>query len=280
MSRKYTFGFALLVATATTLPAYAQPSQLPTPQSMASDFPVCTKKASDADQEIAKQKFIAARQDYEEANYDSAIRRFKGTYELDCSKPELLLIISSAFEKKGDKPSALAALEVYTQRAPKDAPDMPTTLTKIENMKKQLAATPPPTKEPPPSAPPKEKEEEQEHTIWPWLVVAAGGAGIAGGIVAIAIAPDLPLDCDQDKTSCTRRPDESDSDYEERQSQAGKHVWQPIWGGVAIGAGALLVVGGLVWHFLEPTGPKTSSRRQLAPSVAPGFAGLSYGGTF
>lgn len=279
MSRKYTFGFALLVATATTLPAYAQPSQLPTPQSMASDFPVCTKKASDADQEIAKQKFIAARQDYEEANYDSAIRRFKGTYELDCSKPELLLIISSAFEKKGDKPSALAALEVYTQRAPKDAPDMPTTLTKIENMKKQLAATPPPTKEPPPSAPPKE-EVVQEHTIWPWITVGVGVAVVAAGVVVHLTAPNYPPDCNRDTLQCTRKLGEPEADYDGRRDKAGDVHGQHITGTALLIGGGVLVVGGLVWHFLEPTGPKTSSRRQLAPSVAPGFAGLSYGGTF
>ena len=37
--------------------------------------------------------------------------------------------------------------------------------------------------------------------------------------------------------------------------------------------------GGLLWHFLEPTGPKEKSAR-IAPAVGPGFAGLSLTGKF
>jgi hypothetical protein len=287
MSRRHIIGFGLLFTVATAVPAYAQPAQLPTPQTMQSDFPACTKKASDADQELAKQKFIAARQDSEEGNYDTAIKRFKVAYDLDCSKPELLLIISSAFEKKGDKQAALAALEVYTQRAPKDSPDMPTTLTKIDNLKKQIAAAPPPTASS--SATP--KEEVQEHSVLPWVVVGLGGAAIITGIVLHLTAP-YPDGCNPDEGTtgkCVRTASdppappagEKDTLIEQRGADAGNAHGRRVAGTITILAGAGLVVGGLAWHFLEPTGPKTTTGiRRLSPTIAPGFGGLSYGGTF
>ncbi|MDF2697318.1 MAG: hypothetical protein K0S65_5701, partial [Labilithrix sp.] len=83
-----------------------------------------------------------------------------------------------------------------------------------------------------------------------------------------------------DKKSCTPRPGESTEEAAKRQDEAGKSVDQPKWGTVvAIGGGAL-IAGGLLWHFLEPTGPKESTKTKLRPSVAPGYAGLALGGTF
>jgi hypothetical protein len=288
MSRRHIIGFGLLLTAATAVPAYAQPAQLPTPQTMQTDFPACTKKATDADQELAKQKFIAARQDSEEGNYDTAIKRFKVAYDLDCSKPELLLIISSVFEKKGDKQAALAALEVYTQRAPKDSPDMPTTLTKIENLKKQLAAAPPPTASS--SAPP--KEEVQEHSVAPWIVVGIGGAALITGIV-LHLTASYPAGCMPDaepEPKCTRQPKDPpstdpdpnvDSVVVARGKEAGQIHGRKVAGTISILAGSGLIVGGLIWHFIEPTGPKTTTGiRRLTPTIAPGFGGLSYGGTF
>lgn len=46
--------------------------------------------------------------------------------------------------------------------------------------------------------------------------------------------------------------------------------------------GAVLVAGGLLWHFLEPTGPvaKGALSPKLTPNVTPGYAGMSFGCTF
>ncbi len=46
-----------------------------------------------------------------------------------------------------------------------------------------------------------------------------------------------------------------------------------IVGGVGIAA----VAGGLIWHFLEPTGEKTAG---LVPQLGPGYAGMALSGTF
>jgi hypothetical protein len=37
------------------------------------------------------------------------------------------------------------------------------------------------------------------------------------------------------------------------------------------------VIGGLIWHFVEPTG---SNKSALTPVVAPGYAGLAFGSQF
>jgi hypothetical protein len=50
-----------------------------------------------------------------------------------------------------------------------------------------------------------------------------------------------------------------------------------------IGVGAAAVVGGLVWHFVEPTGPADTSQKAkltVRPDSRPGYQGLSVVGTF
>ena len=152
----------------------------------------------------------------------------------------------------------------------------------IESLKKQIAAQPPP---PPPvaAAPVAPPPEVREHTIPPWIVVGAGGIAMIVGVVVIATAPDAPQGCVASSETCTRKPGEDESAFAKRQEEAGRAKNQPVYGGITVGGGAVLVVGGLLWHFLEPTGPveKTAQRKpKLTPQVAPGFAGMSLGGSF
>lgn len=288
--RKQVLGLALLIAAATSVPALAFGQQQPQP------YPQCTKTVSTSESDLAHQKYIAGKQDYDEGNYDSAIRRFRDAYNLDCTKHELLIIISAAYEKRGDlagKKEALNALETYVARAP-SAPDVGTYQAKIENLKKQIAAAPAPTPTPTATSTPPPSGEVQEHTVGPWIVVGVGAAAVITGIVIIATTPELPAQCDADKKTCTPLPGESPDQFKSRQEQAGNSKDQPVVGGIIAGAGGVLVLGGLVWHFLEPTGPKESAAigkksvgalppkptTKVAPAVAPGFAGLAVGGTF
>ncbi len=265
--RKHIIGLGLLLAMATSVPAFAQPAV------KTQGYPSCTKTVTPGDSELAHQKYIAGKQDYDEGNYDSAVRRFRDAYTLDCTKHELLIIISAAYERKGDKNEALNALETYVERSP-SAPDVGTYQAKIENLKKQIAATPPP------AAPPPSSSEAQGHTVYPWLLVGAGVVALGVGIAVIATAPGLPPECDADTKTCRPRPNESNAEYTDRQSEAGKSVDQPKWGAVVTAGGGLLVAGGLLWHFLEPTGPKEAAKTKLRPSLSPGYAGLALGGSF
>ncbi len=217
---------------------------------------------------------------YDDKNYDAAIVQFRDAYKRDCSKHDLLIIISRAYELKGDKVEALRALETFVERVP-NSPDVMTHKNGIESLKKQIAAQPPPP--PVAAAPVAPPPEIREHTIPPWIVVGLGGAGVIAGVVILATTPKLPAGCDETSKTCARVPGETTDQYSDRQSRAGASQSQPTIGAVVVGIGGALVVGGLLWHFLEPTGPveKTAQRKpKLTPQVAPGFAGMSLGGSF
>ncbi|HVH44059.1 MAG TPA: hypothetical protein VM925_17030, partial [Labilithrix sp.] len=212
-ARAVPFFFLVLVASA---PARAE--------APAQGYPPCVKTVTTNDSELAHQKYIAGRQDYEEGNYDSAVRRFRDAYNLDCTKHELLVILAAAHERKGDKREAVSALETYVERA-SSAPDVATYKAKIENLKKQIAETASPPPSPPSGSP-------REHTVFPWIVAAAGGVALGAGIVLLATAPALPSGCDAETRTCLPRTGEAPVDLEQRKRDAGKSADQPTWGTV------------------------------------------------
>jgi hypothetical protein len=259
-------GFVAMTAMiAATAPAYADTAQ---------GYPPCTNKpVSTIESDDAHTKYIAGRQDYDEGNYENAVRRFRSAYTLDCTKHELLLILSSAYERKGDKKEALSALETYVARVP-SSPDMATYQLKIDNLKKDLARQS--------AAAP---AENRGHTPYPWILVGIGGAAVAAGLAVVLTAPSLPGNCFEATSECTAKPGESAADVANDGSHAKRSVDQPRAGWAVFGGGLALVAGGLLWHFLEPTGPKKSGALRtvtptVTPSVSPGFAGLSLGGAF
>jgi hypothetical protein len=129
------------------------------------------------------------------------------------------------------------------------------------------------------------------HTVWPWIVVGVGGVSMVTGLLLILTAPDLPPGCDTSTSLCTPfgkdasgRDIETQEELSKRQQQAGTATDQPTWGTVVLIGGTLIALGGVAWHFLEPTGPSKGSGRQRKPHVAPwigsGGGGLAASGTF
>ena len=117
-------------------------------------------------------------------------------------------------------------------------------------------------------------------TIPPWVVFGVGaGALVAGGVIVLT-TPSLPVGCVESSKTCIPIPGETDAKFTERQDQAGRSVDQPRVGYIFLAAGGVLAAGGLLWHFLEPTGPRESTRTRIRPSFAPSYAGLSVGGAF
>lgn len=276
-ARTLVTGLGAIALLTVAAPASAQTSSQGYPAACAQD----TVPKSEADK--AHDLYKAGKVQYDERGWDAAISLFKEAYKKDCAKHELLIIISRAYEGKRDFPEAIRALELFLEREPK-SPDVGTYKARIASLKDELAKQPPPaTPAPAPATPsnnaskdPKPEAPVREHTVPPWIVVGLGGAAIVAGVVVLATSPSLPKACNPDTLTCPPGSSQSVKD------EAAASQNQPKIGAVVIGGGAVLVGAGLLWHFLEPTGPETqaSTKTKLTPSVAPGYAGLSFGGSF
>lgn len=278
------------------LPALAQqPSPYPPPCD--------ASKVTKADVDRAHQVFLSGKGFLDESNYDKAISYFKDAYSIDCSVHAILPIIATAYERKGDKVSAVQALEEYLKRTP-NAPDREIIERRIANLKQQIAASTPTATTPPtatattattattsaatstatseptssastgpsgPGAPP--APEGGGHTAAPWVVVGVGGAAIVGGIALYAVGSS---DVSTAQNQCPSRSNCPKSVAD--QGNSGR-TFEAV-GGVLGGVGLAAVAGGLAWHFLERTSPAPAPATHVSPVVAPGYAGLAVGGAF
>lgn len=120
---------------------------------------------------------------------------------------------------------------------------------------------------------------EAGHTIFPWIVVGIGGVGVVTGVVLVATTPARPGNCIESTQTCQRLANQSDADFKADQEQAGKADSQPVLGWAITGIGAAFVVGGLLWHFLEPTGSATA-KTKFVPWTTGQASGLALGGSF
>jgi len=121
---------------------------------------------------------------------------------------------------------------------------------------------------------------ERHHTVFPWIVVGLGVATIGAGLVVILTSPSLPAGCEKATQTCTRLAGEDASSFAKRQEEAGRSESQPLEGLIVGGIGVAVAGAGLLWHFLEPTGPDRSGALRFTPWAAPGSAGGSVGATF
>lgn len=269
--RARTTALAVSLFTATlAAPAWAEPVSTAGYPTACSEGSV-SKAASDT----AHETFKAGKRQYDNNKWDVAITLFKDAYNTDCSKHELLIIIARAYELKGDHAEALRAYEIFLQRDPSNA-EAPTYRNRIAEHRAALAAanqapagpgTPPP--------PPSQAGEVRTHTALPWVVVGLGGVALIGGIVVLATVPGVPAGCSPQTFTC---PQGSSAAVK---STASRSQDQPVAGAIILGGGFALVGVGLLWHFLEPTGPaEASGKMKLEPAVAPGYAGLSLGASF
>ncbi len=131
----------------------------------------------------------------------------------------------------------------------------------------------------------------REHTIFPWIVVGVGAAtAVTGGVVYFVNRGDVPSECNFDSRSCaTGSSPGVQKAAEEATSRANT--------GLVVGVvGVVILAGGLVWHFLEPTGPASSaesarpprsaarltfdSLTTLSPMASPAFTGATLSGSF
>jgi hypothetical protein len=125
-----------------------------------------------------------------------------------------------------------------------------------------------------------EPAEVRGHTIPPWVVFGVGLAGVVTGTIVVLTAPSLPPNCSRQSAKCTKFPGESEAQFVADQDQAGQSDSRPTLGFIIGGIGLGVAAGGLLWHFLEPTGERSSTALRFSPWAAPGAAGFGVGRSF
>ncbi len=308
--------FATAVAIPVAVPAFAQAVPARSTYSQCSKAPTAEEAAQ------GHTAYTFGKEKYDKGRLDEAITFFKDAYERDCQNHDYLIIISRAYERQPNLPEAILALETYVQRSP-NAPDLDKHRANIDSMKQRAKASAPPTApttQPtttpttqPTTAPTSPPPNEQEHTIYPWIVTGIGVAALGGGIVMLVLDPGVPAGCHGDTGQCDNFFDNGDTNINsptgkdangnpvvckalpsasgcsksafntDRQNKAGSSVSLSKAGPITMVAGGVIIAGGLIWHFVEPTGPKKESafqNLQIAPVVIPGYSGMAMGARF
>ncbi len=139
------------------------------------------------------------------------------------------------------------------------------------------SATPPPGLDPADKSAP---GPERHHTVFPWIVVGLGVVTMGAGLVVIFTSPALPDGCSPSSKTCVRLTNESATAFAKRQEDAGRSESQPTEGVIVTGIGLGVTAAGLIWHFLEPTGPERTGALRFTPWAARGAAGGSLGASF
>jgi hypothetical protein len=298
-----------LICTAAAVPALAQPQpSAPADPVGVSQYAACAGKPTAADTEAAHGAYMAGKGSFDEADYTTAINYFKDAYRRDCTKNELLVIIARAFELQGNRREAVHALETYLERVP-TAQDAEVQRRHIANLKREIIEQPPPVvsasasaapsaaasapalgsavpapsesvPSPSASSAPPPAAAEQKHSIAPWVLMGVGipAALITGGVlygVGSGQVSNAEQVCGTSHTQCPKGSPSIDQGNSGRSNEtAGVLV-------AAIGAPVVLA-GGLLWHFLEPTGPDApkTGRATVTPQIGPGYAGVGVGGQF
>lgn len=245
-------------------------------------YPAACTEVKPSEAEEARKAFVEGKAKSEQALYADALSAYLTAYRKDCSRHGFLQVISGVLERQGEYDEAVRALELYLARqnlAPADRAPIETRVanlrTAAEEKRKKAASEPP---KPGVTPPPETKTEVvtvREHTAGPWVVFGVGAAGIATGIVLVSVASAIdPRDnCNYVKKQCNTPTQETNATL-----VSGMYPGSVA----AFVAGGVVAVGGLLWHFLEPTGPveKTSSLPRPVPVIGSGYGGLVLGGRF
>lgn len=265
-------------------------------------YPACPDpppKLSQAEIDAAHASYKVGVEAYDKGDYQKALDNFRDAFRRDCSKVALLNFISRAYEGKGEKAEAIHALEVYLQRNPK-AEDADAIQTRIQNLKAQLAqgtatattsaptatatVTPTSTATVTPTATATGTVEQPSggHTVAPWIVVGVGAAAAIAGGVMLGIGQG---DIAHSRDKCAQNPDGSYTctppfqtpDGQDRATLNSRGTTLSNVGIIVGGVGLAAIIGGVIWHFVEPTGTKQAA---FTPVLSPGYAGLAFGSSF
>ncbi len=312
MAKSHTSLLASLIALPLAIGLYgegtalAQPGPVAQGSSRPIEFPAACSEVKPEAADEARKTFIAGKNKADESSYGEAVTLLVAAYKKDCSRHAFLQIIASVLEKQGKYEDAIAALTLVLERQALTGAERSPIETKIKNLrglveekKKErdaAAAAAASAAARNDTAPPANNVIVREHGIAPWIVTGAGAVVLVAGIVMTA-AFDVPAGCEPIRAGDPRIGTPRNSSepngpkFEvgnsactttaESQDAARAETLNGVGIGAAIGGG-VLVATGLIWHFLEPTGPAAASARlpRIVPSMAPGYGGLTLSGAF
>lgn len=128
----------------------------------------------------------------------------------------------------------------------------------------------------PPSSPTalEQNGPPREHTVYPWIVVAVGGAAVIAGVALFVVGQGKVNDANSlcPNSQCKDMATQQEA---ANQNDTGGHL--KTAGEVTLGVGAAALVGGLLWHFLEPGGGVAAA---LRPMPGPTALGAGLGASF
>jgi hypothetical protein len=277
------------------VPALAHAEDDPKP------YPECTKAPTDSETAAAKGAYQAGNASFDEADYPRAITYWEDAYRRDCTANLLLKNLARAYELYGQKRQAVVALETYLVREPTSS-DKDQIQRRIEVLKKQIEsekAAPPPVTGPqtpatgatPVTPPPVTPEPAQPEAATGKRPIAPLIVGISGGVVLIvgaAVYAGGAKDVTHYESLCPDHNCGTGPDATANASAANTARNKKNAGGVIMGIGAVGLVGGLIWYFVEPRSSAVSTtanagtlqKPRVDPALSPGFAGVALSGAF
>jgi hypothetical protein len=113
------------------------------------------------------------------------------------------------------------------------------------------------------------------HSVAPWIVIAVGGAAVLGGAILYPVGSGMV------SSASAQCPTHSSCDTSSANQGNSGRTLEAV--GLVVGAvGLAAVVGGVIWHIVDLTGPSTQAGpvTRLFPVVTPNCAGIAVGGGF
>lgn len=287
--------FAFTIGLTATLAATAVPNV-----ALAGDdlgFAGCNAKPTKTDTAEAKRSYERGKRLFDERDR-GAIDLFRAAYVADCTKHELLVVLSFAYQSDGQLKEALVASELYLKKrgGSLSAEDRHTVEERIalltQKRKEQdadaaaaAATAPKAIVVAPPAMPPPRAEAPVHHSPLPWVLVGIGAAAVVTGAILFpvgsALVPDscegLGLFSPNSRSTCTANPGvDATSDTE----KAGRGKGLRLGGFLSMAAGGAAVAGGLVWAAVDAasSSSSTTGRRRIVPILSPTELGIA--GTF
>lgn len=254
-------------------------------------YPECTRKPTSADLDGAKGAHKAASQFYDRGDYEKAIRYWTDAYSFDCTAHGVLINIANAYEKQGDKASAVSALETFLKRAGTDT----TIEEKVRNLRQ--AAPPPvptasatPTVKPSASAVPSAAPKVMPSAAVPpgrkpygyKPLIAAGGGGAVAIVGGVLLGVGTSAISSATK-KCENRLCPVGSEDQISKGNTGR-IQQGI-GATGLVVGLAAVGGGLAWELLfnkprPAAAPPGKVSIHVLPAASPNEGGMSVSGSF